>query len=310
MKQTKPKRQRQVWPIDQVMHLWAHQSQDSARSSQGNVFFEGDTIYSYGYHFPMARLFTNKRGKRLAIVTTKRYSSTTAGHVSGTRSALHGLMPIIQSSRLGLVPSLTVIKARFSSEVETILRISKVTSSARMTWERNRLLATEAEYNSLLKFLNRKPKTLLTKDIAAKVALHLDARLKRYLELNTPEMIAKREEASERKRRLKLAEDIEAFKSGSTISRLRDLRYALIRIDGDEIVTTKGARVQKEHALLLYRALKQGRDIVGRSVGPFKIDKVDGLDTHDPVIQAGCHTFRLSDIEPVLQSIQPRLVAV
>jgi len=36
-----------------VAHVWAQQVQDEERS--GNMFFEGDTIYSYGHHFPIAR---------------------------------------------------------------------------------------------------------------------------------------------------------------------------------------------------------------------------------------------------------------
>jgi hypothetical protein len=43
---------RHVHPTDMVAHLWAHQSQDSARNG-GNFYFEGDTLYSYGAHFPL-----------------------------------------------------------------------------------------------------------------------------------------------------------------------------------------------------------------------------------------------------------------
>lgn len=32
-----------------VAHLWANEKKESARGS--NLFFEGRSIYSYGYHF-------------------------------------------------------------------------------------------------------------------------------------------------------------------------------------------------------------------------------------------------------------------
>ena len=35
-----------------VAHLWANEKKESARGS--NLFFEGRSIYSYGYHFEVA----------------------------------------------------------------------------------------------------------------------------------------------------------------------------------------------------------------------------------------------------------------
>lgn len=75
----------------QVAHLWAHAAQSSARNSTGNIFFEQDTIYSYGHHFPMARRVVVKGGTVAYLMTTRGYSSTTAKHLSFTRQALHGL---------------------------------------------------------------------------------------------------------------------------------------------------------------------------------------------------------------------------
>ena len=48
------KRIRTVHPADMVAHLWAHKSQDFARNPGHNFYFHGDTIYSYGSHFPVA----------------------------------------------------------------------------------------------------------------------------------------------------------------------------------------------------------------------------------------------------------------
>lgn len=74
------KRIRYVHPADMVAHLWAHQAQDSARiGGRGNFYFEGDTIYSYGSHFPIARHVETKRG-RAVLFTTRDYSVTTSGH--------------------------------------------------------------------------------------------------------------------------------------------------------------------------------------------------------------------------------------
>ena len=70
---------RTVHPADMVAHLSAHKSQDFARNPGHNFYFHGDTIYSYGSHFPIVRHVENKRG-RAVLFTTRSYSATTAGH--------------------------------------------------------------------------------------------------------------------------------------------------------------------------------------------------------------------------------------
>ena len=71
----------------QVAHIWAHQNKEYAKGS--NFYFEGDTIYSYGRHFPIAKHCGN-----YILMTTQRYSSSTSRHISYVRQAASHL-PII-----------------------------------------------------------------------------------------------------------------------------------------------------------------------------------------------------------------------
>jgi len=54
---------------------WAERSQDYGRNSRGNIFFEGDMIYSYGRHYPIARFYRN-----FVLVNSRTYSVTTQQH--------------------------------------------------------------------------------------------------------------------------------------------------------------------------------------------------------------------------------------
>jgi hypothetical protein len=51
-----------------------------------HMFIEGDTIYSYGYHFPIAKRFDAGR----FIFTTSGYSVSTSIHKGHVRRALNG----------------------------------------------------------------------------------------------------------------------------------------------------------------------------------------------------------------------------
>jgi len=68
-------------------HHWSAHKQREGRS--GNTYFRDGVFYSYGAHFPAAAHHVRK-GSRLILVTTRTYSSSTAGHMSDVRRALHG----------------------------------------------------------------------------------------------------------------------------------------------------------------------------------------------------------------------------
>lgn len=72
----------------EVCHQWAAQNQLEGKA--GNVFFRDSTIYSYGHHFPMARIYTLDTGDRIAVFNPNRYSNSTSKQQSYTRSAWHG----------------------------------------------------------------------------------------------------------------------------------------------------------------------------------------------------------------------------
>ena len=86
-------RQRYGYPTSEIPHKWAHQTQDSARNPQGNLYFRGATLYSYRDSYPIAKLF-KKKGAMLALHVENTYSSTTAGHCSGARRATSHLPSI------------------------------------------------------------------------------------------------------------------------------------------------------------------------------------------------------------------------
>lgn len=71
----------------QVAHLWANKIQDEATNSGRSFFFRGNTIYSYGHHFPIAKHVQGINGNDFVLFTERGYSNTTSKHIAITRSA-------------------------------------------------------------------------------------------------------------------------------------------------------------------------------------------------------------------------------
>src|SRR5579872_324467 len=90
-------RTKHVFPTDEIAHLWAHsKTQDDARNPGGNFYFSGDTIYSYGSHFPIARHVTNEQGQAAILFTNQTYSNTTAKHIGQVRRAIPHGVPVFE----------------------------------------------------------------------------------------------------------------------------------------------------------------------------------------------------------------------
>lgn len=71
---------------DMVAHVWAQRSQTFGKSNNGNFYFEGDALYSYGSHFLVAYLL-DTGGEVVALHNSDTYGVTTSGHQSDGRGA-------------------------------------------------------------------------------------------------------------------------------------------------------------------------------------------------------------------------------
>jgi hypothetical protein len=80
----------QVFTNDMVSHVWAQQSQQSGRSANGQFYFEGPFLYSYGTHY-IAGLFAAVGGP--VFINADSNSMTTNRHRSRAWSAARHLSP-------------------------------------------------------------------------------------------------------------------------------------------------------------------------------------------------------------------------
>lgn len=95
-----------VFSNQELFHIYASGTQSHGRSSNGNVYFEGGVLYSYGKHFPIAMEYGDKY-----LFTNDSYSMTTSKHVSQARRALRH-RDCIELPALRIVQELLWIKKR------------------------------------------------------------------------------------------------------------------------------------------------------------------------------------------------------
>ena len=323
VKARKGKRVKHVVSSGQVPHLWYHKAQDSARTSTGNLYFEGATIFSYGSHFPIAKHVSN--GKRSAVLfTTRSYSVTTSGHCSAVRSA------IPSSALVFHIPELTYIgddwknseKNSHAQNIKNYLaRIEKslVTSArARSSWSKEYshkgALSTLAELKAYGQFFKVKlPKLPTVPRLDSKQMQAIRERESKTAARKAEETrLAKIEQAKRE------TEKIERWRAGENVGSLYNVPVMLrLRTFGaDESVqhavamveTSRGAQVPVSHAL---RGLRFVRAVVTRGeafqtnghtfhLGHYKIDRIDV----DGTLTAGCHVISLAEIERIAPELE------
>ena len=73
-----------------LVKVCLRQCQDSGKSAgRGQMYFTGDTIYSYGPHFPIAKIFRAPNGEEVILFTTRTYSMTTTRHIAEVQRAVN-----------------------------------------------------------------------------------------------------------------------------------------------------------------------------------------------------------------------------
>ncbi len=320
------KRERHVFPTDEIAHLWMHQTQKDARNPQGNFYFDGDTIYSYGGHFPIARHVTNVRGEKAVVITTRRYSNTTASHVSAVRRAIPddvkrfdvvNVRP--QSYRVNEVDHEQNMGA-FVSEAKEALETAKRSR----TYGLNKLdtafglLRDAKSYAKFfdLEFPDKDWKFLPEGEALTELRAKLEARRVKEAAAREAELAANRA-AWERQRTINAMQEqekIALWRSGEYTGSLYNVPCMLRFASNGDVETSQGARVPARHALRALRFVqevkKSGKDWESNGhtfhIGYYAVRKVTG----DGTLLVGCHTITWPEIELFAPQLEARIATL
>lgn len=293
-----------VFNNSQLCHVWAQQTQDHGTGN--NMFFSGDSIYSYGHHYLAAKIYTTKNGRKFALINSYKYSNTTIKHLYKIQDALNGLMVSFNCPRPDEpkhVDNLNYYRESVLNAIEYCLSKNKVTELIHVDWQIERIAHAAIEANRFFDWIGVKERIEVPKEMIDLCREYLLSRYERYKELNTPEMIAKRQALTDKRNAQKHAKEVEAqataieqWKNG-LIPRLNfKLTYDLVRVRFDNVETSRGASVPLSHALRLLTLVERGTARSGERVGHFTLSGVS-----DGIVRIGCHTIELKQAKEVLE---------
>ncbi len=274
-------------------HLWANEVQAFARNGSGNRSFRDSQALSYST--VIAIIAKNPKGTgRAFLISTRSYSVTTSKHYSEIR---HAIPP---GERIFNVAYLSTNAADVKSQVQDYLvRIQEAALKAKRArtskeYRERDVADLISELRAYVTFFNVKGVRIPGEDTVAAMGEVL-------------EKIRKAEREAERKAALQARKDaqksIDKWLAGENVQIPYSVTEAFLRVQGSDVVTSRGAEVPLEHVqkampLVLrlmrsggtYSRLHSGAEI---RLGYYRVDSLDAQGN----LRVGCHYFTKMEIE-------------
>lgn len=224
--------------IKELIHQWAHGAPDA---KCGNVFHRDGTLYSYGHHFPVARI-VEIEGAPVALFNPDRYSVSTSKHQSFARGAAWHLP-------CHYIPISLWDTIRDAATLASAIAQAREAATARAADERRQKNEQARE---------------------ARAA-------KKFAALAFPEQLA-------------------TWRAGGRLFPGSHSGPVYLRLVGDTVETSRGARVPLPDALALYRALAPVADR-GVALPELSVGHYRGVYLRNAVVTIGCHNIPWTEIE-------------
>lgn len=282
----------------EVCHLFAQRTQDEARTSTRNLFFDNkDKVYSYGYHYLLAEFINDET----ILINNIGYSNTTSKHISQITQATrqykqHFFKDICLQNVYNRIKeaSQKLINAR-KKEVYSLEIINAYESFISFVKEFKKFVNYSSYYSGYsLTSENELKNSDKFKEIK-KIYLQISKNKEQFIEAGKERIKREKERAKE-----KLKKDLEKFFNYEiNYINTRDLQEDFLRISEDktQIETTQQIKIDINEAKTLYRLIKEGKDIRGHKIGYYVVISLNG------VLKVGCHNINRNNLTEIGEQI-------
>jgi len=272
---------------DAVCHAWASQSQESMSNTGGSLYFEDNTIYSYGAHFPIATHVNND----VVLFTIHTYSVTTGAHMSKVRQAItHKTVFYVDHA----IPDMTGeynhaanLKSYGSRFKEILNKASRARSNKSFLLESAINLANEANYYASYFGIS----WIIETD-----NIDLDS-IKVELDKLKVEAV-KKDKVRKKQLLIDNQERIAQWRKGENVHLPYDVGF-LLRINNERIETSQGAHIPFEDALKLWPMINRARknnttyQPDGYKVGYYNLKSIN----ENGDLKIDCHFIKFEELQ-------------
>lgn len=292
----------------QVCHAFNLQNQIRGRA--GNIFFESNKIYSYGYHYLLGEFISADT----ILINNKGYSNSTSKHINILQDATRNRHQIFTTNIdldyvLNTMERLykSLMKARkpqgyFESILSTYRRFHALVDRLNGFYIENRSYRgfqfvrlyerddIQDEKMNRIDELHSKAMNYSDTDLYKK-------KVERAEQLEAIKAEKEREAREARAKELERtkAERIERFYNYEA-NRVSSLRFDLLRLSkcGEYVETSQAVRIPKKEAQRYFRLFQKGLDLRGLKIGEFTT-----LSNSLGLLKIGCHQITHDEVNRI-----------
>ena len=262
----------------EAIHTFAQRTHPEGRNQSGSVFFEGDKIYSYGYHYLLGEFLD----ENTILINDEGYSVSTSKHISILMGATNHYNQFFKTM-VDIDYIYNYVFNYLKPKLAKARKPQKYTSEIFSLW------------NSLNGYINHRKET---KTRRRKEYKHLLKFVDSLQDANTLESLrewAKKEkEKKQRKEKRTLKEKLNKFyKYEISFFRIGGVDYLRRSKDGQYIETSQGVKIDIEEARRYYNLLSSGANMRGERISNFITKSFDDL------LIIGCHNISKEQINKI-----------
>lgn len=272
---------KKVHTPDNVAHLWANQHQEEARTQTHNLYFNGNSIYSYGSHFCIAKHVEGG----VVLFTERSYSNTTAKHKSIVRYAcIHKNIVYCHNPQGSHHENFGAWK----QECEFIIsKLAKAKKPEKYIQELEGVKHRADRYAKLFDIV-------VPEELIQAWSMTSKGEIVAYMEAKA-EVIKKRKEAQEKRLKKEHRENVKKFRDFKTPRVHTRLEYDLLRYNptNQRFQTSQGVEIPLAIGLGIYKRLVNNQGV--EKILDFEVKEIT-----KKYIQVGCHKIEMKEIQRVI----------
>ena len=265
---------KKVFNNTDCVHTFAQRTQNNGRTSNNNIFFEGDKIYSYGYHYELGRFLDDKT----ILINDEGYSPTTGKHISLLSGATSQYKRYYTTEvNIHLVhDKIMYLKKKLSKARKPEMYIGQIYK----LWNKFNEYINERKRNELRKYKEYKEMLLLVDSLQEETSIE-DLR-----------QWAKEEEKKKREKQKKeLTKSLAKFRAYETnYFRIGGKDYLRLSKCAQFVETSQGVKIDIKEAKRYLKLLYMGVSMRGAKIGSYTTISFDKL------LRIGCHNISKEEI--------------
>lgn len=259
------------------VHAFAQRNQPHGKAS--SVFFYGDKIYSFGYHYLLAEFIDDNT----IVINNEGYSNITSKHIDYVRWGTRQYKQFFtMNCEIGLV-HMRIINFK-----------EKLANARKPEIYINQIIGLFDSLNEFIKYRKDKniPKDIRYKEIKAIVkALNVDSV---QYQQKLADAKKKDQAAKKRKEAKQIKEALTKWYNYEVNSfRIGDTDYLRLSLDGENVETSQYFKVSIDEARTLYQLICKGVDITGHRISNYIVNSINGR------LKIGCHNIDMDSVHKV-----------